>query len=129
MYLAAHCNDCEQHGACDPKKCVAKPSMTLTEILEMCEKATKEPWVVTVKGNTVKSLAIDGVCCGMKIDGKDAAFIALARTELPRLTEVLKRIVERMARACEYDCASCEIQKGCNAGNTKRILRDAGITP
>lgn len=62
------------------------------EIRQRCEAATPGPWKLLVRGNTVKSFAIEGVCGGMKyVDRSDAAFIAASRTDIPYL---LDRIAE-----------------------------------
>ena len=64
--------------------------------LEICEKATPGPWELTVKGNSVKSYAIDGICHGMKIHGKDAFFVAEAREGWP---EAIRRAIKAEAQA------------------------------
>ena len=51
---------------------------------------TKGPWEVVTKGNTVKSLAIEGVCHGMKLNSNDARLISAA----PMMYEALKAIQE-----------------------------------
>ena len=64
--------------------------------MEICNAATPEPWELTVKGNSVKSYAINGICHGMKIHGKDAYFIAEARQGWP---EAIRRAMDAEARA------------------------------
>ena len=47
--------------------------------LDICQKATSGPWSLKIKGNSVQSYAIEGICSGMKMHGKDAEFISAAR--------------------------------------------------
>lgn len=74
--------------------------------LEVCEKATPGPWKLKIKGNSVQSFAINGVCSGMKPRGGDAHFIALARTALPwyikRCMELESQFQQAQAEASSY---------------------------
>ena len=60
-----------------------------------CEAATPGPWKVVQKGNTVKSMAIKGVCSGMSALRDDYNFIAHARTDLPRLLSAYRALAEK----------------------------------
>ena len=58
---------------------------------ELCASATPGPWKVEQKGNTVKSMAIKGVCCGMSAMRDDYHFIAASRTLVPALADALEK--------------------------------------
>ncbi len=53
--------------------------------------ATPGPWCISEKGNTVKSLSIDGICHGMSPKQTDAEFIAHARQDIPALLDALDK--------------------------------------
>ena len=53
---------------------------------------TKGPWEVVTKGNTVKSLAINGVCHGMKLNNNDAQLISAS----PDMYEAIQELVAQM---------------------------------
>ena len=55
----------------------------LQKYLEICNNATSGPWPLKIKGNSVQSYAIEGICSGMKMHGKDADFISAARDGWP----------------------------------------------
>ena len=59
-------------------------------IRALCERATPGPWDVTQKGNTVKSMAIKGVCSGMSAMRDDYQFIAQSREIVPALLDALE---------------------------------------
>lgn len=72
--------------------------MNIDEIRAVTDKATSGPWKLLTRGNTVKSLAIEGVCGGMKfIDRSDAAFIASARSWVPTLCDEVEADRKKIA--------------------------------
>lgn len=70
----------------------------IAEITARCEAATLGPWGLEVKGNTVKSFAIPGVCSGMKYDGANASFIANSREDIPYLLSRLATVTTERDR-------------------------------
>jgi hypothetical protein len=112
----------------------------LAEIREACEKATKGPWEATrpfahpgVFAVAQVGAGIDWIC-SMQTSNQpnfvnDAAFIAMARTELPRLAGAMEKIREHIMRYCMMEdagnCADCEMD--CDIGEQLEILREAGI--
>ena len=93
--------------------------MTLTEIREMCEKATNPQRFQ---------------------DSVD--FYDMAREELPRLVGVLEAVLERLHVACPFAmsdsdetcdeeawCRICETPRACSHRKMGHILREAGLQP
>ena len=69
------------------------------EIKAREQAATPGPWKLLTRGNTVKSLAIERVCGGMKfIDRSDASFIAHTRTDIPALISALREAQDENAK-------------------------------
>jgi hypothetical protein len=114
----------------------------LSEIQALCDAASSLPWDAVVKGNTVKSLVIEGVCHGMKLDGNDARFIAAAREELPRLVKAYQvlsmAVIKTIEGVCETElitnpnlCDGCTVPvPQCkDVRKLATALRSAGITP
>lgn len=65
---------------------------------QITDKATDGPWIPELKGNTVQSYSIPGVCHGLKLNGGcDAAFVAAARTAVPALLDEVERLREENA--------------------------------
>ena len=62
------------------------------EIKAREQTATPGPWNLEIKGNTVQSLSIIGICHGMKPNNADAAFISHARTDIPALIAEVERL-------------------------------------
>ena len=60
--------------------------------------ATPGPWCISEKGNTVKSLSIDGICHGMSPKQTDAEFIAHARQDIPALLDTYAKQAAEIAR-------------------------------
>jgi hypothetical protein len=92
--------------------------MRLSEIKELCEKATPEPWKVDV--TSTLPLQTDFGYGIARIEyyaivarDEDLAFIAAARTELPRLVDLLDRAsTQLLAHFNNCHCPedpSCEI--------------------
>lgn len=78
----------------------------LAEIRARCDAATPGLWEVIVKGNTVQSHAIPGVCSGISPKSGNAAFVAHARADIPALLAEVERLrQERDDLAKEhFDC-------------------------
>lgn len=106
----------------------------LREIEERAERATEGPWAVVVKGNTVQSRAIPGVCAGISPKTGNASFIAHARTDVPAMVAEIRRLraIEEAARevvdampvgvACDW-CARFPHSEECVIGNLAATLR------
>lgn len=98
--------------------------------LELCMEATPPPWTIEVKGNTVKSLSIPGVCHGMKPHADDAAFIATAREALPWYIGEVKRLREELEQYQELAQAKAEgriapVKCPCDASEEAQELMNA----
>lgn len=113
--------------------------MRLGEILEMCRAATPGPWTVYPDDvHEILASAVDVVGVyewevGRVVDpDRDAAFICMAREELPRLAKVLQKIsavghifCSAFPGPCPKECdmrGVCEIEEIANA------FIEAGIT-
>jgi len=74
-------------------------SIDLEAIRARAEAATPGTWKLLIRGNTVKSYAIEGVCGGMKfIDNSDAEFIAHSREDIPALLAEVERLQGEIQR-------------------------------
>lgn len=79
----------------------------LAEIKAREQADTPAPWNLEIKGNTVQSLSIVGICHGMKPNNADAAFISHARTDVPALIAEVERLTAENAtlkKALELAC-------------------------
>ena len=76
--------------------------------LETCNNATSGPWTLKIKGNSVQSYAIEGICSGMKMHGKDAVFISTAREGWP---EAINRAIAAEAEVRKLKNDMVEIRQ------------------
>lgn len=78
--------------------------MNLEEIRALCEAATPGPWAVDTFGNIYKPARQGNVAQmrGANQEHADAAFIAAARTLLPKLLEVAEAADRLTDNICEF---------------------------
>ncbi len=70
--------------------------LELTAIKQRVEAATPGPWPLVKKGNSVPSLAIEGICGVMSYSRPaNAEFIAHAREDVPALLAEVERLQTR----------------------------------
>lgn len=77
-------------------------TLRLIEIERRWDKLLPERWELVVKGNTVKSLAIPGVCSGMSANKPNAEFIVNSKDDIKFLLNLIKAYVGDWENSCPY---------------------------
>ena len=98
----------------------------IEEIKARCEAATKGPWEVIEKGNSVLShsvvtVAFDSepqvnICSGISPRKNNSDFIAHSREDIPYLLDEIERLTKERDAAvedCNGYCASCKYADDC----------------
>ena len=83
------------------------------------QSATPGPWCISEKGNTVKSLSIDGICHGMSPKQTDAEFIAHARQDIPALLDEVEHQQAELQHAGEVLQALKDTIQNLEAGHKR----------